>query len=73
QQFQGRYILRHPFTGEATCAEGKRYRRALTQRLDQEAKTLANLTGWNIGEIRRKAKLTLSEPEPWWQDALPSP
>jgi hypothetical protein len=52
--FQGRYILRHPFTGEANCPAGQRYRRSLAQRFEQEAQTLAKLTGWNLGEIRRK-------------------
>jgi hypothetical protein len=52
--FQGRYVLRHAFTGRANCPAGKRYVRSLPRRLEQEAQTLAHLTGWNIGDIRRK-------------------
>lgn len=52
--FQGRYILRHPYTGEAMCDAGRDYARSLDVRFAQEAATLATLTGWDIAEIRRK-------------------
>lgn len=52
--FQGRYVMQHPFLGEAKCAEGKRYRAALPRRFEQEAQTLSKLTGWNINDIRKK-------------------
>jgi hypothetical protein len=52
--FQGRYVLRHAFTGEATCEQGREYQRSLPRRFEQEAQTLARLTGWNIQEIRQK-------------------
>jgi hypothetical protein len=52
--FQGRYILRHPYTGEMACEAGRQYRRSLRQRFEQEAQTLARLTGWNIRDIRDK-------------------
>jgi hypothetical protein len=54
QFYQGRYILRHPFTGSLQCPAGQTYQRNLRQRYDQEAQTLANLTGWNVADIRRK-------------------
>ena len=50
--FQGRYILRHPYAGEATCEAGRAYQRDLATRYAQEAATLAELTGWEIAEIR---------------------
>ncbi|GAB4471181.1 MAG: DUF2330 domain-containing protein [Elainellaceae cyanobacterium] len=53
-QFQGRYILRHPYTGAMECDAGRQYRRSLRQRFEQEAQTLARLTGWNIRDIRDK-------------------
>src|SRR5437867_8594901 len=53
--FQGRYVLRHPWKGEARCAAAQRYREALRARAEQEAGALASLTGWPIEEIRRKA------------------
>ncbi|HEY9616512.1 MAG TPA: DUF2330 domain-containing protein [Microcoleaceae cyanobacterium] len=52
--FQGRYILRHPFTGKAECPAGRDYVRSLPRRFEQEAQTLARLTGWNLQDIRRK-------------------
>ena len=55
QNFQGRYILRHPWKGEATCDEAKQYQAELPKRLEAQAQTLANLTGWKIEDIRRKA------------------
>lgn len=55
--FQGRYVLRHPFTGNVNCQAGQQYKRSLARRFEQEAQTLVKLTGWNIREIRQKAKL----------------
>ncbi|MDX2100424.1 MAG: DUF2330 domain-containing protein, partial [Leptolyngbyaceae cyanobacterium bins.59] len=75
QLFQGRYILRHPFTREANCPAGKEYKRNLPKRFEQEAQTLARLTGWNIRDIRKRLPVqTISNPTstPWWQDAFPN-
>jgi len=71
--FQGRYVLRHAFTGEAACEAGQRYRQSLPQRWEQEAQRLASLTGWDIGEIRAEMAKhgtdpgKVPEPEPWWK------
>ena len=54
--FQGRYVLRHPFTGPITCAEGEAYRRSLGARFETEATTLSQLTGWDIASIREKMR-----------------
>ncbi len=67
--FQGRYILRHPFTGEANCPAGQAYKRNLPQRFEAEAQTLARLTGWNIRDIRNKLpQAKPAQPEEWWRD-----
>jgi len=71
QQFQGRYVLRHPFTGEAKCNAGREYKRSLPVRFEQEAQTLAKLTGWKIQDIRKKTNITQSESTPWWQNIWP--
>jgi hypothetical protein len=68
QLFQGRYILRHPYTEEMDCPAGEEYKQFLNERLEKEAQTLAKLTGWDIQEIREKANITASEPTPWWQN-----
>jgi len=70
QNFQGRYVLRHPWTGTAGCEAAREYRRDLLRRQEEEAKTLAHLTGWELAEIRRKMALDAPvEPhEPsWWE------
>ena len=54
QNFQGRYILRHPFTGEAKCAAGDAYRSSLAKRYAEEAENLSRLTGWDEAGIREK-------------------
>lgn len=54
QNFQGRYILRHPWKGNADCEAARKYFEALPAKLDQQAQNCARLTGWDIAEIRRK-------------------
>lgn len=52
--FQGRYVMRHPWTGAANCDAGDAYWRGLPARFAAEAETLTDLTGWNIDEIRQR-------------------
>jgi hypothetical protein len=52
--FQGRYVMRHPWKGTGDCAAAKHYEEELPKRREQEAKNLATLTGWDINEIRKK-------------------
>ena len=68
--FQARYILRHPWTGQDECPAATAYRHQLRERYEREAQTLATLTGWNIGDIRRTMNIeTASAPieKPWYQ------
>jgi hypothetical protein len=70
--FQGRYVLRHEWKGEAnSCEAARRYVSSLPERREREAQTLASLTGWSIGEIRKAAGTPNAAPEPvpvsWWQ------
>ncbi len=71
QTFQGRYVLRHPFKGDMKCAAGRQYQRALKQRLEQEAQTLAKLTGWDIQDIRKKTNISQGQSTPWWGNIWP--
>jgi hypothetical protein len=65
--FQGRYVLRHAFTGTGTCTAANDYRRSLVERHTREAEQLASLTGWNIADIRKKmGPDSTSEPERAW-------
>ena len=54
ENFQGRYVMQHPYLNETNCDAGKQYRASLPKRFDQEAQTLSKLTGWNIEDIRKK-------------------
>ena len=55
QNFQGRYILQHPWSGEPEkCAAAKAYFENLKIRQTQEARTLSELTGWNMDDIQQK-------------------
>jgi hypothetical protein len=66
--FQGRYVLRHAWTGAASCAAATDYRQALNERRGREAEQLARLTGWNITEIRQKMGPGVAAAEPaWWE------
>lgn len=51
ENFQGRYVLRHPWRGTATCPAAEAYRAGLPARFRQEAANLANLTGWDAKDI----------------------
>ena len=74
--FQGRYILRRPWSGDAqACPEAARYFEQLRERQEQRARRLANLTGWDIGDIRSKMALAAppeSKPDSWWRRLWPS-
>jgi len=76
ENFQGRYVLRHPFKGASQCLEATRYEGELSTRREREAQNLAQLTGWKIEDIRRKAqtvKITEAadpaptRPGPWYR------
>jgi hypothetical protein len=67
QNFQGRYVLTHPYKGELSCSAGRQYQRSLPTRFEKEAQTLANLTGWNISDVRKKMNLEQPIPEGWWR------
>ena len=66
--FQGRYVVRHAWTGSADCPAADAYRQALAERQRQEAANLANLTGWDINEIRARMNLPVEPEQPrWWE------
>lgn len=69
--FQGRYILRHPWTGKDRCDAADAYRRELPKRFEREASNLVSLTGWDMNKIRGRMNLKAGGPpaedEPWWK------
>ncbi len=69
--FQGRFVIHHPFRGQSECDGMDAYRRQVRERRAKEAETLADLTGWSMRRIREKmgkdAEWTDSEePRNWW-------
>jgi len=69
ENFQARYVLQHPWNGSPNaCTAARNYFENLNKRRALEAETLADLTGWNLQDVIKKAGLTPgSEPKPWWQ------
>jgi hypothetical protein len=67
QLFQGRYVIRHPYKGEMKCDAAQEYVSGVKRRQEQEAQTLASLTGWDIKTIRSKIDFVKAEPTPWWR------
>ena len=70
ENFQGRYVVRHAFEGKASC-DISSYEAQLRERQEREAQQLANLTGWDINDIRGKIPMIADtqpdQPAPWWQ------
>ena len=70
--FQARYVLRHPWKGYEECPATDEYRRELMKRNENEARQLAELTGWNLTDIRAQMNLRAADPNgeterAWWQ------
>ena len=45
ENFQGNYVLRHPFEGEITCVEGKDYATDTRESIQEKVASLRKLTG----------------------------
>jgi hypothetical protein len=54
ENFQGRYILQHPFDGKTSCSAGAAYRASLPARFQKEARALADVTGWSLHDIETR-------------------
>ena len=70
--FQGRYVLRHPWRGSPSeCPAAGDYFAELRRRRSREAETLASLTGWNLADIRDRMDLggpvEAGSEVPWWK------
>ena len=65
--FQGRYVIRHPFMGDMTCSAASNYQQEVIKRQEREAQNLARLTGWDINDIRNKITFVQPQTVPWWR------
>ena len=70
ENFQARYVMHRAWTGSpAACEAAKNYFEELNKRRAHEAETLADLTGWSLQDVIKKAGLPPeSQPKPWWKD-----
>ncbi len=66
--FQGRYVIRHPYKGDLGCKAGQRYQEQLKQRQEEETYTLAELTRWTPEEISDRIETIESQTPPWWSE-----
>jgi hypothetical protein len=70
RQFQARYVLHHP-AKSGQCNAAIAYRRELHQRQEKEAENVAELTGWDVGDMRRRMHLDTASVTPvekkWWE------
>ncbi len=71
QFFQGRYVMQHPYRGNDQCEAMETYKKEVKNRQEKEAQTLAQLTGWDINQIRSKIDFIKSEITPWWRNLWP--
>jgi hypothetical protein len=58
ENFQGRYVLRHPWNGNASCPAAQAYRDQLPAAFLHQATNLAELTGWPRQEIEARMAAT---------------
>lgn len=71
--FQGRYIMQHPFKGDLQCAAASAYTKSVWERQQKEATTLVGLTGWRMEDVKGKMGLTDQPPKvdsTKWYDKL---
>jgi len=64
ENFQGRYVMNHPFKGRLKCEAGKQYLRDVRIRLRSEAVELNKLTGWAPRDIEKRIRATV--PRSYW-------
>lgn len=71
--FQGRYVIRHPWKGDTSrCAAARDYLIQLQSRQQERVDNLAKLTGWDINDIRGKIQWSTHMPANetgghWWE------
>jgi hypothetical protein len=78
ENFQGRYVMNHPFRETITCRAADKYRQQVSARQEKEVQNLTQLTGWPLADLRRRVKpLVASTPvrnvddKPFWPWSTP--
>jgi hypothetical protein len=61
--FQGRYVMNHPFREPIACKAAEKYQKEVKNRQEREVQNLAELTGWPTTSLRKRVKpLLVSKP-----------
>jgi hypothetical protein len=72
QNFQARYVIRHPWRGSDECEGATQYRQQLKERLAREAQGVASLTGWDLATVYQKmgpdAPGNAASQDPWYKN-----
>ena len=76
ENWQARYVIRHPYRGDVECPELAAYRKAVWDRREKEAKNFCDLTGSDMAGTKRMMGVLAnwSEPEEalhWWERIWP--
>jgi len=61
ENFQGRYVINHPFDGDISCDYGQEYLAETRKRIKDEAAMLRELTGWSASNIASNIAKTVSK------------
>jgi hypothetical protein len=61
ENFQGRYVMNHPFEGEMDCEAAEDYVLRVQERFANEARTVVRLTGWDEAEVLERLRSALPE------------
>jgi hypothetical protein len=76
--FQGRYVMTHPFRGTMTCAAANQYRQQVSKRQEKEVQNLSQLTGWSVADLRKRVQPLIAgnpiekvDDKPFWPWAKP--
>jgi hypothetical protein len=64
ENFQGRYVMNHPFRQPATCSAAVAYRQKVADRQRQEAQNISQLTGWKLADVQKKIQPLPAVPIP---------
>jgi hypothetical protein len=76
--FQGRYVMTHPFRGKITCSAANQYRQQVSKRQEKEVQNLSQLTGWPVADLRKRVQPLIAstsvkkvDSQPFWPWAQP--
>ena len=56
QNFQGRYVMHHLWTGDSKCPAADHYKQTVAERGQKELSNVAELTGWSRDDIKAEMK-----------------